>query len=62
MAAELSFAFTDELLKQPSGTANASLLLSHWERLQVDPFFVPTSEEEMEEFGQDNADLPNLAH
>ena len=36
-----------------AGAASASLMLSHWERLQVDPFFVPLTEEEREEFGEE---------
>ena len=36
-----------------TGAASASLMLSHWERLQVDPFFVPVTEEEREEFGEE---------
>ena len=35
-------------------------MLSHWERLGVDPFFVPTTEEEREEHGEE-AQLANLA-
>ena len=46
LPAEASFGFVDELRRRSSGAASASLLLSHWERLQVDPFFVPTTEEE----------------
>lgn len=36
-----------------SGAASASLMLSHWERLQIDPFFMPVTEEEREEFGEE---------
>ena len=35
MPAEASFGFADELRRRSSGAATASLLLSHWERLQV---------------------------
>jgi hypothetical protein len=41
------------LLASCTGAASASLLLSHWERLHVDPFFVPTTEEEREEWGEE---------
>lgn len=60
---EASFGFVDELRSKSSGGASCSLLLSHWERLEVDPFFVPTTEEEREEFGDDanNLDSTNLA-
>ncbi|KAL4448964.1 hypothetical protein ABPG77_007681 [Micractinium sp. CCAP 211/92] len=53
LPAEASFGFADELRRRSSGAATASLLLSHWERLQVDPFFVPLTEEEREEFGEE---------
>lgn len=60
---EASFGFADELRSKSSGGASCSLLLSHWERLEVDPFFVPKTEEEREEFGDDanNLDSTNLA-
>ncbi|PRW32859.1 ribosomal S5 Elongation factor G III V family [Chlorella sorokiniana] len=53
LPAEASFGFADELRRRSSGAATASLMLSHWERLQVDPFFVPLTEEEREEFGEE---------
>lgn len=62
LPAEASFGLADELRKRCSGAASASLLLSHWERMQVDPFFVPTTEEELEEWGQGGpTGGPNLA-
>ncbi|GAB4820198.1 hypothetical protein N2152v2_007244 [Parachlorella kessleri] len=63
LPAEASFGFADELRRRSSGAAAASLLLSHWERLQVDPFFVPTTEEDREEFGEEGqgVGVPNLA-
>jgi hypothetical protein len=53
LPAEASFGFADELRRRSSGAATASLLLSHWERVGVDPFFVPTTEEEREEWGEE---------
>lgn len=53
LPAEASFGFVDELRRRSSGAASASLMLSHWERLELDPFFVPTTEEEREEFGEE---------
>ncbi|KFM26039.1 Elongation factor 2 [Auxenochlorella protothecoides] len=53
LPAESSFGFVDELRRRSSGAASASLLLSHWERLGVDPFFVPTSLLEREEWGEE---------
>lgn len=35
LPAEASFGFADELRRRSSGAATASLMLSHWERLQV---------------------------
>lgn len=53
LPAEASFGFVDELRRRSSGAASASLMLSHWERLELDPFFAPTTEEEREEFGEE---------
>lgn len=50
---EASFGFADELRRKSSGSAAASLMFSHWERLNVDPFFQPLTEEEREEFGEE---------
>lgn len=62
LPAEASFGLADELRKRCSGAASASLLLSHWERMQIDPFFVPTTEEELEEWGEGGpTGGPNLA-
>lgn len=52
-----SFGFSDELRRKTSGAASALLVLSHWEALPEDPFFVPRTEEEKEEFG-DGASVP----
>jgi ribosome assembly protein 1 len=56
-----SFGFTDELRSRTSGAASAILVLSHWEALLEDPFFVPKTEEEIEEFGDGSSVLPNTA-
>jgi len=63
LPAEASFGFADELRRKSSGAAAASLMLSHWERLQIDPFFVPKTEEQREEFGEEGQGVgaPNLA-
>ncbi|CAI9105871.1 OLC1v1004892C1 [Oldenlandia corymbosa var. corymbosa] len=52
-----SFGFADELRRWTSGAASALLVLSHWEALPDDPFFVPKTEEEIEEFG-DGSSVP----
>ncbi|KAH7542015.1 hypothetical protein FEM48_Zijuj02G0028700 [Ziziphus jujuba var. spinosa] len=56
-----SFGFADELRRWTSGGASALLVLSHWEALPEDPFFVPKTEEEIEEFGDGSSVLPNTA-
>ena len=63
LPAEASFGFADELRRRSAGAAAASLMLSHWERLAVDPFFLPLTEEEREEFGEEGQGVgaPNLA-
>lgn len=50
---EASFGFVDELRRKSSGAASASLLFSHWRRLPVDPYYVPTTEEQREEWGEE---------
>ncbi|XP_050206413.1 uncharacterized protein LOC126656019 [Mercurialis annua] len=56
-----SFGFADELRKGTSGAASALLVLSHLEALPEDPFFVPKTEEEIEEFGDGSSVLHNTA-
>ncbi|KAJ4834040.1 hypothetical protein Tsubulata_051558, partial [Turnera subulata] len=56
-----SLGFADELRRWTSGAASALLVMSHWEALPEDPFFVPKTEEEVEEFGDGSSVLPNTA-
>jgi ribosome assembly protein 1 len=57
-----SFGLADDLRARTSGAAGAQLLLSHWERVAQDPRFVPTTADELEEFGADAAGAgPNAA-
>ncbi|KAG6682525.1 hypothetical protein I3842_13G147100 [Carya illinoinensis] len=56
-----SFGFADELRRWTSGAASALLVLSHWEALPEDPFFIPKTEEEIEEFGDGSSVPPNTA-
>ncbi|KAK7286801.1 hypothetical protein RJT34_22055 [Clitoria ternatea] len=56
-----SFGFADELRRWTSGAASALLVCSHWEALPEDPFFVPKTQEEIEEFGDGSSVLPNTA-
>ncbi|KAI4383725.1 hypothetical protein MLD38_009528 [Melastoma candidum] len=56
-----SIGFADELRRWTSGAASALLVLSHWEALLEDPFFVPRTEEEIEEFGDGSSVPQNTA-
>ena len=48
-----SFGLTPELLRKSSGEVTApELIFSHWDRLDQDPFWIPTSLEEREDFGE----------
>lgn len=48
-----SFGLAPELFRQSSGEVTApELIFSHWERLDQDPFWIPTSLEEREDFGE----------
>jgi translation elongation factor EF-G len=56
-----SFGFSQELLKKTSGSATApQLFFSHWEILNEDPFWKPTTAEELEDLGEvvHEANLP----
>ncbi|XP_023227441.1 elongation factor-like GTPase 1 [Centruroides sculpturatus] len=55
-----SFDFANEIRKQTSGMACPQLLFSHWDILDLDPFWVPTTEEEYLHFGE-KADTENRA-
>ncbi len=48
-----SFGFANELLKRTSGSATApQLSFSHWEKMTMDPFWRPQTEEEREDEGE----------
>ncbi|PVV01730.1 hypothetical protein BB560_003838 [Smittium megazygosporum] len=55
-----SFGFTDEMRKRTSGGAQPLLVYSGFEMFDVDPFWVPNTEEELEDLGE-IADHENLA-
>lgn len=55
-----SLDFVNEIRKQTSGMANPQLLFSHWELIDVDPFWTPSTEEEYSLFGE-KADTENQA-
>ncbi|KAJ6386242.1 hypothetical protein OIU77_029250 [Salix suchowensis] len=56
-----SFGFAEDLRRKTAGAASALLVMSHWEELSEDPFFVPKTEEEIEEFGDGSSVLRNTA-
>lgn len=50
-----SFGFAQELLKKTSGNGTApQLKFSHWQIMDLDPFWKPKTEDELEEFGESN--------
>jgi ribosome assembly protein 1 len=53
--------FSEKLRSRTSGAASACLALSHWEAIPQDPFFIPKTQEEIEEFGDGSNMGPNLA-
>ncbi|XP_050532477.1 elongation factor-like GTPase 1 isoform X2 [Daktulosphaira vitifoliae] len=55
-----SFSFSPEIRKQTSGLASPQLVFSHWEIIDIDPFWVPNTEEELELYGE-KADSVNRA-
>ena len=55
-----SFDFAAEIRKQTSGLAMPQLVFSHWEVVDLDPFWIPQTEEEILHFG-DKADYENHA-
>lgn len=55
-----SFGFSEEIRKRTSGAASPQLIFSGFEMLDVDPFWVPFTEEELEDLGE-LADRENLA-
>ncbi|KAL7752240.1 Cytoplasmic GTPase/eEF2-like protein (ribosomal biogenesis) [Sorochytrium milnesiophthora] len=55
-----SFGFGDDIRKRTSGGASPQLIFSGYEMLDLDPYWVPTSEEELEDLGE-KSDKENLA-
>ncbi|KAI5286859.1 Cytoplasmic GTPase/eEF2-like protein (ribosomal biogenesis), partial [Ascosphaera acerosa] len=55
-----SFGFSDEMRKRTSGAASPQLVFSGFEMLDEDPFWVPATEEELEDLGE-LADRENVA-
>ncbi|GAA6010895.1 hypothetical protein JCM11491_004589 [Sporobolomyces phaffii] len=55
-----SFGFADEIRTRTSGAASPQLVFKGYETLDQDPFWVPTTEEELEDLGE-KADKENIA-
>ncbi|KAG0309483.1 Cytoplasmic GTPase/eEF2-like protein (ribosomal biogenesis) [Dissophora globulifera] len=55
-----SFGFADDIRKKTSGAASPQLIFSHFEMLDMDPFWVPNTVEELEDLGE-KADRENVA-
>lgn len=55
-----SFGFADEIRKRTSGAAAPQLVFEGFEMLDEDPFWVPTTEEELEDLGE-KGDKENVA-
>ncbi|PGH27673.1 hypothetical protein AJ80_00688 [Polytolypa hystricis UAMH7299] len=55
-----SFGFSDEIRKRTSGAASPQLIFAGYEMLDEDPFWVPATEEELEDLGE-LADRENVA-
>ncbi|KAG0055413.1 Cytoplasmic GTPase/eEF2-like protein (ribosomal biogenesis) [Gryganskiella cystojenkinii] len=55
-----SFGFSDDIRKKTSGAASPQLIFSHFEVLEMDPFWVPNTVEELEDLGE-KADRDNVA-
>ncbi|KAK3149831.1 hypothetical protein QOZ80_3AG0223570 [Eleusine coracana subsp. coracana] len=56
-----SVGFSNHLRSITAGAVSALLVLSHWEAIPQDPFFVPKTQDELEEFGDGSSIGPNLA-
>ncbi|KAI9678639.1 MAG: Cytoplasmic GTPase/eEF2-like protein (ribosomal biogenesis) [Caeruleum heppii] len=55
-----SFGFSDEIRKRTSGAASPQLTFAGYEMLDQDPFWVPFTEEDLEDLGE-KADKENVA-
>lgn len=59
MPVQDSFGFADVLRKQTSGFAVPQMVFSHWEAVDLDPFWFPQTEEEVEDFGVSDSTAEN---
>lgn len=56
-----SFGFAAEVREKTSGEASPQLVFDGWETLQDDPFWEPTTEEEVLHYGEKNSGTESLA-
>lgn len=54
-----SFGFAEALRKRTSGFASAQMMFGRWEAVDVDPFWVPRTEEEKEDIAAEDATETN---
>lgn len=54
-----SFGFAEALRKRTSGFASAQMMFGRWEAVDVDPFWVPQTEEEKEDIAAEDATETN---
>eukprot|EP00178_Gracilaria_changii_P001671 TRINITY_DN1238_c0_g1_i14.p1 TRINITY_DN1238_c0_g1~~TRINITY_DN1238_c0_g1_i14.p1 ORF type:complete len:947 (-),score=135.67 TRINITY_DN1238_c0_g1_i14:23534-26374(-) len=59
MPVQDSFGFADVLRKQTSGFAVPQMVFSHWECIELDPFWYPQTEEELEDLGVSDTTAEN---
>ena len=47
-----SFGFAKDLRTETAGNVVPQLVFSHWEMIKEDPLWIPTTNEEIEDYGQ----------
>ena len=57
-----SFGFADDIRKKTSGLAFPQLKFSHWGLIEGDPLWVPTTEEEIQEWSRPRIRLHIFFH
>lgn len=46
-----SFGFANDIRTKTGGQANPQLIFHHWQLIEIDPYWIPTTEDELEEYG-----------
>ena len=58
-----SFGLAHEIRQKTGGAANPQLIFSHWEVLKQDPYWKPTTTDELEDYGHlDSSNQKNIAY